>query len=90
MRRGEFPSFNLEAIAPVSATHRFDQISPDGEAAGLPLPQDMEVLVQQQLRIRPEFHGRATQQDAIPASRRPRAEMQRAIQGAFDYVYVVD
>src|SRR5690606_39907825 len=63
----EFSRFNLEPISPVSVAQPFDDIAPHGKPTRLPLAQDVEVLVQQQIGVLPEILGRAAQEDAVAA-----------------------
>jgi len=54
---------------------RLDQVAPYREAAGAPLAQHMEILVQDQVRVAPELSRGILQQNEIATSRGARTQM---------------
>ena len=90
MTGGEGARFDLEAVMPITVARTLCQVTPDRKLAGLPLPDDMKVLMQYQLGIIPEILRRATQQDASTTRRCPRAQVKARIKGMFDHSHMLD
>lgn len=90
MTRGEGPRFDFEAVIPITVARAFGQVTQDCELAGLPLANDMEVLVKYQLGIAPEILRRASQQNASPPGCCTRAHVEARVQGMFDHAHMLD
>src|SRR5690348_2654988 len=77
-------------VEPVASSQRLHDITPDRQPPRLPLPQDMEVLMQDEVGIAPESRGGVSQQDAIAAGRGASAEVQARIERVLDDPHVRD
>jgi hypothetical protein len=90
MSGGEIARLDFIAVAPITAPRAFEQIATDGQMTRLPLPQDMKILMQDEIGIAPEIFRRVPQQDPAAARGRASARMQTRVHRVFDDADVID
>jgi len=90
MTCSECAGFDLEPVLPIAPPQTLEQVACNGQTARLPLPNDVEILVKQQLGIAPEGVGTVTQQNSIAPCGGARPEVQPGITGTFQHANMVD
>lgn len=86
----EMARLDLEGIVPVAGLEPGDQVARDGQMAGGPLFQDVEILVQHQLGVGKELLGATSKVDAPSPRARAGVAMQAVDPRVLDDAYVRD
>src|SRR5690606_20527072 len=90
VRPRERSRLHLVTVLAITAAAALGDVPPRGQRAALPLPQDVAILVQYELRIREERLGAAAQIDTATPGGRDRSQVQPCKPGTLDHPNVAD